>query len=83
MKTNKFLISILFLLLLSLTGCKKIPTNANTAFRNYTLELFREDVASNMLGLHYTIEHPEFYGITSIPTTFGSFPTSAASSLVF
>ena len=83
MKANKFLVSIYFILLLSLTGCEKIPTNANTAFRNYTLGLFREDVSSNALGLHYTLEHPETYGITNVPKTFGSFPTSPAASLVF
>ena len=66
-----------------MTGCEHIPTNANAAFRNYTLNLFREDVSANTLTLHYTLENPAAYGIKNLETTLGSFPSSSAAALVF
>lgn len=74
MKYRKRLLSIFLSLLLFLTGCGNlsIPTNANTAFRNFTLNLFRQEVASNTINLHYSLQEPEKYGIIDAPITFGS-----------
>lgn len=82
MRFKKFFASILSLSLL-LTGCNhiSIPTNADTAFRNFTLNLFQQDVVSSTLGLHYTIQHPENYGIDNSSITFGSFNTDNTGSL--
>ena len=82
MRLKKIFASILSLSLL-LTGCNhiSIPTNADTAFRNFTLNLFQQDVASSTLGLHYTIQHPENYGIDNSSITFGSFNTDPTDNL--
>lgn len=42
-------------------------------FREYTLEMFCREAASNTINLHYTLKEPENYGITSPPVTLGSF----------
>ena len=66
------------------TGCSNIslPSNANAAFENFTLGLFKEDITSTALGLHYTLENPEAYGITDIPITLGTFETTGDSAMV-
>ena len=75
MKFKKSIISILLITILCFTGCTKwnIPTNANTAFRNFTLCLFQEEVSANTINLHYILEEPTKYGIVDFPITFGSY----------
>lgn len=77
MRFKKKLLSLLISFLLLLTACSNftLPTNVNTAFENFTLQLFKDDISSTTLGLHYTLEHPENYGITNIPITLGTFDT--------
>lgn len=84
MHYKKRILSLLLFIALFITGCGKIslPTNANAAFENFTLELFKEDIASTTLGLHYTLENPEKYGITDIPITLGNFSINADESMV-
>ena len=60
---NKYLTSFTALLLSSsllFSGCSSIraSSDTNTAFRQFTLELFRQDVAANTIGLHYTLKDP-------------------------
>ena len=83
MRFKTKILSIIFLPILLLTGCSNFsfPTNANVAFENFTLSLFKEDIASTTLGLHYTLEHPEAYGITDVPITLGTFETDIDESL--
>ncbi len=59
--------AITFLTICLLTGCSSIsvPANANTSFRNFTLNLFQSEVSSTTIGLHYSLQNPERYGITS------------------
>ncbi len=83
MKHKSFFFTTVLIVSLLFTSCSKIPTNANTAFRNFTLQLFRNDVSASTLGLHYTLKNPKAYGITNAPITFGSFQTTPALSLVF
>lgn len=73
----------IFFLLSALTGCGSfsIPTNANTAFRNFTLGIFQQEVASNTINLHYSLQEPAKYGITKAPVTFGSFDFDEATTL--
>ena len=73
------LCSILFLL----TSCGKIsiPTNANTAFRNFTLCFFQQEVASNTINLHYSLQEPAKYGIVDSPITLGSYDMSEVATL--
>ena len=83
MRFKTKILSIIFLPILLLTGCSNFPfpTNANVAFENFTLSLFKEDIVSTTLGLHYTLEHPEAYGITDVPITLGTFETDIDESL--
>ena len=59
-----------------LTGCSSIPANADTAFQNFTLSLFQSEVSSSTINLHYSLQNPEKYGITSAPVTLGTFDHS-------
>lgn len=71
---KKILASFLSLSLL-VTGCSNIsiPTNADAAFENFTLNLFQQDVAASTLNLHYTLQNPEDYGIKTSTITFGNY----------
>lgn len=77
------LISFLLLLSILVTGCshRTIPTNANAAFSNFTLNLFQQDAASTTIGLHYTLQNPQEYGIQNVPITYGSFDVNEANTL--
>lgn len=83
MNLKKRIVSLFLILSLFLGGCGKftIPTNANTAFQNFTLCFFQQEVASNTINLHYSLQEPEKYGITDIPITLGSFDMNEASAL--
>lgn len=83
MKIKRFLYTCMLICTLFFTGCSNIsiPTNANTAFRNFTLCLFQEEVSSNTINLHYSLQEPEKYGITDVPVTFGSFSFSETAAL--
>lgn len=54
---------------------RHIPTNENEKFENYTDQLFCQEVASSTISLHYTLKHPDTYGIDEIPVSLGSLPT--------
>lgn len=78
---NKYLTSFTALLLSSsllFSGCSSIraSSDTNTAFRQFTLELFRQDVAANTIGLHYTLKDPSAYDIVQAPVTYESFSTN-------
>lgn len=75
MNYKKRFLALLLSLLVLLAGCTKItiPTNANTAFKNFTFCLFQQEVSSNTLNLHYSLQEPEKYGITETATTLGTF----------
>ncbi len=80
---KKRLLSLLLSCTLFLTSCAglSIPTNVNTSFENFTREIFLQDVASTTLGLHYTLQSPEDYGIKDTPITFGAFSTEPSAIL--
>lgn len=40
-------------------------------FQSLTETMFQNEITENTLNLHYTLENPEDYGITSYPVTFG------------
>lgn len=84
MKFKKQLILFFISISLLFSSCANvsIPTNADAAFENFTRTLFQQDVASTTLGLHYTLQNPDTYGIVNPPITFGSFDTDAISSRV-
>jgi len=53
-------------------------SNNNSGFETFTDLLFQQEVSSNTISLHYTLENPADYGILDVPVTYGSFSTSAA-----
>lgn len=82
MNLKKKSVIALICILLLLTSCGiSIPTNANSAFRNFTLCFFQEEVASNTINLHYSLEEPAKYGIVEYPITLGSYDMNQASTL--
>ncbi len=83
MKLKKLFLIPLLTFLLLLSGCARItiPTNVNTAFENFTLCLFQQEVASNTINLHYSLQNPEKYGITKTPITLGSFDFNETAAL--
>ena len=48
-------------------------TNGPAAFDAYVDTLFKEDVAENTINLHYTLAHPENFGITDYEISLGSY----------
>lgn len=54
--------------------------NAADSFRTFTAALFQNEITANTLNLHYTLEHPENFGITDYPVSYG---TISETSLVF
>ena len=83
MKFKKRILALFLSLLLCVVGCSNvsIPTNANTAFKNFTFCLFQQEVASNTINLHYSLTEPQKYGITETPISLGSFDFNEASTL--
>ena len=83
MKFRKRIIAITLSIMLFLVGCSNIsiPTNANTAFKNFTFSLFQQEVSANTINLHYSLTEPEKYGITNSVTTLGTFDFNEASTL--
>ncbi len=75
MKSKRIITALVLTCSFLLTGCSSIhiPTNANTAFSNFTRCLFKEEVTSNTINLHYSLEEPEDYGIVDAPVTLGAF----------
>ena len=83
MKFRKRIFAVLLPVILFLVGCSNIsiPTNADTAFKNFTFSLFQQEVSSNTINLHYSLTEPEKYGITNATTTLGSFDFNQTSTL--
>lgn len=83
MNRKKQLLFLLIACLLLMTSCAKVklPTNVNTAFENFTLCLFQQEVSSNTINLHYSLQEPEKFGITDAPITLGSFEINETASL--
>ncbi len=83
MNRKKQLLFFLIACLLFMTGCAKVklPTNVNTAFQNFTLCLFQQEVTANTINLHYSLQDPEKFGITDAPVTLGSFDLNETAAL--
>lgn len=47
-------------------------SKAQQEFSQYTDQLFRSEVAASTLNMHYTLAHPENYGISQYKITYGS-----------
>ena len=64
-------------------GCQNTSTvqDENSAFRKFTRTLFCQEVSSDTLTLHYTLQHPQIYGIKNPPVTYGSFSSNTAEAM--
>lgn len=82
----KYFLSIALVTALSCTlliGCTKpvSSTDANTLFDTYTEAVFQQEVSATTIGLHYTLQKPDEYGILDAPVTYGSFQQDATATL--
>ena len=68
---SKKLCLFLLLFLLTLASFFRLSTVFTAkVFSQLTGTLFRKEVTSSTLTLHYTLTEPESYGITEIPVCF-------------
>ena len=51
----------------------KNKANGPAAFDAYMDTMFKEDIVENTINLHYTLAHPENFGITDYEISLGSF----------
>ena len=59
---------------ISLSACAPFfSQDENDAFLTFTADLFRQEVSSSAITLHYTLKHPEKYGIENAPVTLGAY----------
>lgn len=70
------ILSLLFLFLLLLYQCSQ---SEDTRFETYTDTLFRQEVSSNAITLHYTLKDASAYHIHTIPTNLGRVSTDVNS----
>ncbi len=64
---------LVVVLMISLCSCGNPEENARKQFESLTDEIFKDSITSDTLSLHYTVSHPENYGITDYPITLGSY----------
>ena len=69
---SKVVVLLCICIVAGIVGCgtktwksEKNRENENAKFQTFTANLFAQEVSANTLTLHYTLEHPETYGITS------------------
>lgn len=75
-KRNRFkcLISLTLAGCLFFSGCSMPAVSKSATPEDFDArmdELFKEDIASNTINLHYTLAHPENFGITDYDVTLG------------
>ena len=62
--------------ILLLSGCQsETLAGQNRQFRQFTKQLFCQELSSNTISLHYTLKNPKEYDIRENEVTFGTFPT--------
>ena len=62
--------------ILLLSGCQsETSAGQNRQFRQFTNQLFCQELSSNTISLHYTLKNPKEYDIRENEVTFGTFPT--------
>ena len=82
MSKKRSLIALLILAVSALTVCCllscRIYADADTRFDAFTDALFQEEVNSNSITLHYTLQNPDNYGIRNPIISFGSYSVSSS-----
>lgn len=66
----------------SLDPSSDTSSTQDELFESFTTNLFTNELLNSTLGLHYTLEHPEDYGIVEPAATFGTFETDSTLSLL-
>ena len=62
--------------ILLLSGCQsETSAGQNRQFRQFTKQMFCQELSSNTISLHYTLKNPKEYDIRENEVTFGTFPT--------
>ena len=74
-------IALVVAMTFSMAGCEKNRNSASAKkeqekFDTYMQESFEESVTTDTVTLHYTLAHPENYGITPPEVTLGEFDVS-------
>lgn len=82
---RKRMIVLALLLLFSVLLASKLflscsVSSADTSFEAFTEELFRQELSSNTISLHYTLANPSTYGLESLPVTFGEYSSDISAS---
>lgn len=87
-KSRKRMLALLlaFTLTFSLSGCVRLPIpipgfggpestaeDEQQRFEEFTNEIFLSEVTLNIINLHFTLAHPEVYGIGDYEVSLGSF----------
>ena len=57
----------------SMSAFSSLQSKKQPDFQSYTQLLFQEQLSEDTIGLHYTLAHPENYGITDCNISLGSF----------
>ena len=82
MSKKRSLIALLILAISALTVCCllscRIYADADTTFDALTDALFQEEVNSNSITLHYTLQNPDNYGIRNPIISFGNYSVSSS-----
>lgn len=60
----------------SMSAFSSLHTKKKPDFTSYTNLLFQEQLTADTIGLHYTLAHPENYGITDYEISLGSMSES-------
>lgn len=60
----------------SMSAFSSLQAKKQPDFTSYTRQLFQEQLAADTIGLHYTLAHPENYGIQSHEISLGSLDES-------
>jgi len=74
-KLNRlFALFLSLILVISLVGCKeKTQEDIQKSYHTFLDKVFKDQVTSDSLSLHYTLANPENYGIKNIKPTLGTF----------
>ena len=82
MPKKRSLIALLILAVSTLTVCclesSRIYADTDAKFEAFTNTLFQEEVNSNSITLHYTLQNPDNYGISNPIISFGSYSVSSS-----
>ncbi|RDU22795.1 DUF885 domain-containing protein [Anaerosacchariphilus polymeriproducens] len=75
MKRNAIVSSFIFIICLMFLvfGCNKKKSSTVSSFNNYLNDIFRSEITSNTINLHYTLKNPSSYGIKKYPITLNNY----------